>query len=221
MSAVHVRDPLLELDEAGEAGDDLGLTAMIMPFVRVLAGVYSGDECAAQIARIEQLGPTFAPITTGRGFVERPDIRNNDRVIFDDATFAADLFERLAPHLPMQRRGGTPQDRRGDERDPLWTAIGCNERFRGYRYQRGQRFAPHFDGPFVRHDDERSAITVLVYLNEGFDGGATRFLDWDCTVTPMTGSVLLFDHHILHEGAGVLAGTKYALRSDVMYRCAR
>ena len=163
----------------------------------------------------------MAPITTSRGFVDRPDIRNNDRVIFEDTAFADDLFQRLAPHLPLQRRGESPQHRRGDQRDPLWTATTCNERFRGYRYQRGQRFAPHFDGAFVRSDDDKSALTVLVYLNEDFDGGATRFPDWQCSVTPKTGSVLLFDHHILHEGVGVLAGAKYALRSDVMYRVTR
>jgi len=214
---VRVHDPLLELDGL----DDNDPFSAQLPFVRVVDDVFSAAECAALVARIESLGPTFAPITTHRGFVDRPDIRNNDRVIFDDLDVAADLFARLAPHLPLHRRGGTPQDRRGDERDPAWTAVGCNERFRGYRYERGQRFAPHYDGPFVRSDDERSALTVLVYLNEGFDGGDTHFLDWRCRVVPKTGSVLLFDHHILHEGAGVLAGTKYALRSDVMYRASR
>jgi prolyl 4-hydroxylase len=28
---------------------------------------------------------------------------------------------------------------------------------------------------------------------------------------------LLFDHHLLHEGAAVMSGRKYVLRSDVMY----
>jgi len=214
---MRIRDPLLEL----EGLDDDDPFAAQLPFVRVLEEAFTPAECGVLVQRIEALGPSFAPITTHRGFVDRPDIRNNDRVIFDDVDVARDLFARLAPHLPQQRRGGTPQDRRGDARDPLWTAVGCNERFRGYRYARGQRFAPHYDGAFVRSDDERSAVTVLVYLNEGFDGGDTNFLDWSCRVVPTTGSVLLFDHHILHEGAGVLAGTKYALRSDVMYRATR
>jgi hypothetical protein len=29
---------------------------------------------------------------------------------------------------------------------------------------------------------------------------------------------LLFNHHLLHEGAVVTQGLKYAVRSDVMYR---
>lgn len=36
-------------------------------------------------------------------------------------------------------------------------------------------------------------------------------------IVPRTGSVLLFQHDCLHEGARVRAGRKYAVRTDVMY----
>lgn len=210
------RDPLLEADDVADLDE---VQRSFVPFVRVVDGVSSDDECTALIARIEALGPSFAPVTTSRGFVDRPDIRNNDRVIFDDVDLARDLFRRLRPHLPLQRCGDDPEARRGRPGiDPSWEAVALNERFRGYRYGPGQRFAPHYDGAFRRSDDELSAITVLLYLNEGCVGGDTRILDWGCTVVPRRGSVLLFDHHILHEGAEVMAGRKYALRSDVMYR---
>jgi len=210
---MRFRDPLRE---HGDLDDVLRAAS---PFVRVVDDVLGSDECDALIARIEALGPTFAPITTGRGFVERPDVRNNDRVIFDDVELARALFGRVTAALPMVRYGEHPEDRRGQAgRDPRWDAIGFNERFRGYRYRPGQRFAPHFDGAFVRDDAEQSAITVLVYLNDGCVGGETRILDWGCTVVPRRGSMLLFDHHILHEGAEVVSGSKYALRSDVMFR---
>ena len=48
--------------------------------------------------------------------------------------------------------------------------------------------------------------------------GATDFHDHDIAVTPRTGMALLFQHMLLHEGCVVTSGTKYALRSDVMYR---
>jgi hypothetical protein len=70
------------------------------PFIAVVDEVLSAGECETLIERIESLSPSFAPITTSRGFVDRPDIRNNDRVIFDDAALAADLFERLRQLLP-------------------------------------------------------------------------------------------------------------------------
>ncbi|WP_434345440.1 2OG-Fe(II) oxygenase [Myxococcus virescens] len=78
--------------------------------------------------------------------------------------------------------------------------------------------APHFDGAFVRTRDERSLLTFMVYLNECPGGGATNFLSLGHSVTPRTGSALLFNHHLLHEGATVTQGRKYALRTDPMYR---
>lgn len=36
-------------------------------------------------------------------------------------------------------------------------------------------------------------------------------------MTPKTGSVLIFDHDLLHEGSKVTSGIKYSVRSDIMY----
>ncbi len=70
----------------------------------------------------------------------------------------------------------------------------------------------------------------MVYLNDGFEGGATEFnlrrsgmIQLDdplLTVTPAAGKLLVFRHDILHQGAAVTSGRKYVLRSDVMYRAA-
>ena len=198
---MRVSDPLRE-------GADDDLFAVAAPFVRVVDDVFGADECDAVIARIESLRPAFAPVTTSQGFVEMPELRNNDRVIFDDVDLAADLWRRL------QRLGPGPRAFRAG----TWNPLGLNERFRGYRYRAGQRFGPHYDGAFVRDADERSFVTVIVYLNDGCVGGATNVLDWGVKVEPRRGRVLLFDHPILHEGAVVDGGVKYALRSDVMYR---
>src|SRR5580704_12686621 len=62
--------------------------------------VLSASECAAMIARIDALGPSDAPITTDRGFVMMPEVRNNQRVMFDDHELAADLYARLSAALP-------------------------------------------------------------------------------------------------------------------------
>lgn len=183
-------------------GDSLDLGG---PLVFTIDGILDPAACAALIARIDALGPTAAPITTARGFEMRSDIRNNTRVIFDDAAFAAALFDRIAPDLPTLF-GMKP--------------VGANERFRCYRYEAGQRFAPHYDGAFVRDDEERSELTFMVYLNEGFGGGETKFysFDTDVVIEPKPGRALLFQHRLLHEGSEVTRGVKYVLRSDVMYR---
>jgi prolyl 4-hydroxylase len=181
-------------------GDSLDFSA---PLVFTIADLCTASECAALIARIEHLGPEAAPITTERGFVMRPDVRNNTRVMFDDVDLAATLYTRLAPSVPARLCG-----RR---------LAGVNERFRCYRYAPGQRFAPHYDGAFARSPTERSELTFMVYLNDAFTGGKTTFWDFGASVSPRAGSALLFQHFTLHEGCVVESGVKYVLRSDVMY----
>ena len=62
-----------------------------------------------------------------------------------------------------------------------------------------------------------------MYLNEGFEGGETTFLNYSGSeehvrCVPRTGMVLIFQHDILHEGSRLEKGRKYAVRTDVMYR---
>jgi prolyl 4-hydroxylase len=173
------------------------------PLAWTVDGIMSPAECSAFCKRMDDLGCVPAPITTSRGFVMRPDIRNNTRVIIDDASLAETLYRRIAAHVPPGL---------GDMRP-----VGANERLRCYRYDPGQRFAPHYDGAFHRSEDEESLLTFMIYLNEDFEGGGTHFHHYESTVIPKTGTALLFQHRLLHEGCLVHAGVKYVLRSDVMY----
>jgi len=158
-------------------------------------------ECRDLIAFTEGIGYEAAPITTSEGFVMRPDIRNNARVLLDDAQRADALWKRIGAEVPGMLEGRQ--------------AVGLNERFRFYRYDPGERFAPHKDGAYRRANGEQSLLTFMVYLNGGFVGGETNFEE--VRVTPETGLGLFFDHYLLHEGAAVTSGRKYVLRSDVMY----
>jgi prolyl 4-hydroxylase len=173
------------------------------PLVFTIADVFGPAECEAAIARAEQTGFDTAPITTGAGFVMRPEVRNNDRAMFDDVELAAELFARIRDMLPRRMCGRRP--------------VGVNERFRCYRYMPGQQFKAHYDGAFQRSASERSELTFMIYLNDGFTGGQTVFHDFDVDVAPRRGMALLFQHEVLHEGRVVESGVKYVLRSDVMY----
>ena len=94
-------------------------------------------------------------------------------------------------------------------------AWGLNERWRIYRYRPGQRFAGHVDGSFRRENGEKSLLTLLLYLNEEFEGGETTFDE--LVVTPARGMALVFRHDLFHAGESLRSGTKYVLRSDVMF----
>jgi hypothetical protein len=86
----------------------------------------------------------------------------------------------------------------------LWSLTGLNEMFRFCRYTKGQIFRGHTDACFKRNSKERSFYTYMLYLNAGFEGGHTRFLERDGTViyevTPKPGLLLCFQHDIFHDG---------------------
>jgi prolyl 4-hydroxylase len=167
--------------------------------------VLSPEECAELVATAEAHGFEAAPITTPRGFVMAPSVRNNTRVMLDDAPRAQRLWERLSPYMGPHRGA--------------WRVVGLNERLRFYKYEPGQRFKWHYDGAFERSLDERSHLTLMIYLNEDFVGGQTEFdVGEILRVRPQTGMALLFHHPVLHQGAPVQQGVKYVLRTDVMYR---
>jgi predicted 2-oxoglutarate/Fe(II)-dependent dioxygenase YbiX len=168
-----------------------------------VSGVLTADECASFVHLIESQGPEAAPITTGYGFVMDTDVRNNTRVMIDDPARAAWLWDRMVAFVP--------------ERIGPWKAVGLNERFRYYRYDPGQYFRWHGDGAFVRSQYERSLLTAMVYLSDDFEGGSTEFSDHG-PVIPRRGTALFFEHRLIHQGAPVISGRKYVLRTDVMYR---
>jgi len=168
----------------------------------VIRDFLSPDECEQLIQRSEALGyETFT--IDGEVFA---DYRNNARLIVDDPVLAKTFWPRAAEHLPHIIEGQP--------------ASGFNPRFRFYRYTGSEAFAPHHDGS-VRLGDQTSKLTFMVYLTDVPKGGETRFYDDDVklklSVQPERGKALVFNHIILHEGVAVEAGSKYVLRTDVMY----
>lgn len=180
--------------------------------VGTITDFMSPQECEHCIEMSEEQGYEDAPVSTGHGMIMMKDLRNNERVMIDDARQAVELFERVRQFIPPRFKNN-------------WEPVGVNERLRFYRYDVGQQFDWHGDGYFERDDGERSFFTFMVYLNEDFEGGATSFsedafaedLSASFRVTPKKGMALLFHHPILHRGDPVIAGRKYVLRSDIMY----
>jgi hypothetical protein len=167
----------------------------------------TADECRSFIDRSEESGYDVASIVTAAGPVIDQAVRDNARLIADDPSLAHCFWQRARLFVPPATGG--------------WHVLGLNERFRFYRYDPGQKFALHYDGCFRRSDGEQSQLTLMVYLNDEFTGGETKFYrdaqTVHVTVHPNRGMALVFAHFQLHEGAPVLKGRKYVLRTDVMY----
>lgn len=104
--------------------------------------------------------------------------------------------------------------------------VGLNTGWRLYCYKPGQHFGPHYDDS-VDCPDMPGAVslyTMLVYLNDDFEGGETNFYKSKgkqfLSVAPVRGMALLHTQGplcALHEGAEVRSGCKWLLRTDVMY----
>ena len=199
----------------------------------VVRNLLSKDECNRLILAMEyeEFGYTL--------YDQR--YRGNLRLLSVDHRLSSALWERIRPHVPAAKS------------DPLvhgkmWRAVGLNEMFRLAKYRPGDRFAVHADACFVRNKmgvargrpEERSMLTVNVYLNTDFEGGRTRFYTSDVkwgavdpdqskhlvyALEPEAGAACVFPQQpgasLMHDGEEVHGSEgqfKYLLRTDVMYR---
>lgn len=183
------------------------------PHILTVSNLFTAAECERWIAQGEGLGFEAASVSLAAGAKMMPEVRNNDRAVFEDADCAAVLWERVRGFVPSQLDG--------------CLARGLSERFRFYRYDPGQRFKRHRDGAVDGPLGLRSKLTFLIYLNDGYEGGETAFIDYrfvngvavpqEIKIAGKTGMGLFFRHERKHEGSPVLSGRKYVLRTDVLY----
>merc|ERR1711939_193010 len=167
--------------------------------------------------------------------------RGNLRLSTLDYSLSSSLWERIRAHVPASINDSQVPGK-------IWRAVGLNEMFRMAKYRPGDRFAVHADACFVRNKtgvakgraEERSILTVNVYLNTDFEGGRTRFYRGDVkwgavdpdeskylvyALEPEAGAACVFPQQpmasLMHDGEEVRGSEgqfKYLLRTDVMYR---
>ena len=205
-----------------------------VPGAYQLFNVLSETECDALIGVSEALGyQQDAAVSLPR------EIRHNDNFVWvaDDTTVAT-IWRRVAKQA---RRDLTLFDHK--------RPVGLNARFRFYRYGSGDYFKPHTDGAWPgskvvdgrlvtnAYDDRYSQMTFLLFLNDDYQGGATRFMvDAGDTQRPARygaeyrevdvktprGGALCFPHgmhplHCVHSSEPILAGSKYIIRTDMLF----
>jgi len=100
-----------------------------------------------------------------------------------------------------------------DAYSPVW---------RAYRYDVDDYFKMHRDGASSTPGG-MSTHTLLLYLNNDFEGGKTVLYEDDdngrkMTVWPEPGRCLIFPHARLHESTTVVSGSKYVMRTDLLIK---
>lgn len=87
------------------------------------------------------------------------------------------------------------------------------------KYNKGGYFKEHYDPEVNYKSDTNDRIyTIIIYLNDGFEGGETYFKNIDVLIKPKKGKAVIFkslDNNgniltkSLHQGSEVKSGTKY------------
>ena len=170
----------------------------VSPQVVRFTGLFSPAECAFLVRCAE---PWFQPAVvvdprTGRQV--RDPVRSSDT-----APFAlADV--NPAMHA-LNRRIAAASG----------TAVTQGEPLQILSYRPGQQYRPHHDA--IAGADNQRMLTALVYLNEDYRGGETRFLTGGLTVKGATGDAIIFrnadaagraDPAARHAGLPVVGGRK-------------
>lgn len=77
------------------------------------------------------------------------------------------------------------------------------------RYRPGGHYLDHRDTPAIGATPR--VLSLVWYLNDGFQGGETRFVNPDIIVSPVNGVAIAFSPVLMHRSEPIVAGVKYAV----------
>ena len=166
------------------------------PGVWLFRGAFSADECNFLKLLAE---PNYQRSVVNMDGRDVPDpIRTSD------GSTVHWLIENPANHAINRRLAALSK-----------TSVEQGEPLQILRYRPGQQYHPHFDWV---PDANRRILTALIYLNDDYEGGDTRFPKVDLSIKGRKGDALLFrnigrdggfDPLSEHSGMPVESGTKY------------
>ena len=182
------------------------LAAMAAPRIVVLGGLLSDAECEALMAAARPRLARSLTVATQTGGQEVNDDRTSQGMFFarGEGELVARIEQRIARLLNWPVEHG--------------------EGLQVLRYGPGTEYKPHYDY-FDPHQPGTASLlarggqrvgTVVMYLNEPQQGGATIFPDVGFEVAPQRGNAVFFSYarphpgtRTLHGGAPVRAGEKW------------
>jgi tetratricopeptide (TPR) repeat protein len=192
----------------------------------VLYNLFTLAECERIIEACEKIG--FDKL---HGY--DPRYRNNVRIVCEADTIVSEMNKRVKYFVEQSLTMNTDSDtmHRHKGVDGIWDYSHLNNRLRICKYNPKNRFGKHYDAGY--HPDPinlRTIKTCMVYLNDNFEGGHTRFYKGSLEKNDNSHELfyslkakpemcLVFNQNILHDGEEVNDGLKYMMRTDIIYKC--
>ena len=179
----------------------------------------SKKECDDILIKIEKNNFQKAPIGNNKKNIDL-GFRNNSRTFIEDLDFSKKLFNKFK-NLEIIPKNMT---------NNVYKLSSLYKHTLFYKYEKGEYFKEHYDNE-KKDGNKKSFFTVLIYLNDDFDGGETTFITYKrnliknkiknekilTPIIPKKCKLLVFNHNILHEGSLLINGSKIVLRNDIMY----
>ncbi len=192
--------------------------------IMVLKEAFSTNDCNKLIDLMKSSNISYPVTVQGRKDIVDDRIGSN-RATAWSIDLANKFWDKIKNNIPERRMTHfTSTDWWQDGKNRNWKPIGVSPLLRFMKYDNGGEHYAHYDAGYIYNNTRvRTLMSFVLYLTTNKDGGATRFIDdkqsripiWNrnhndwthetpkddvmCSVYPVTGNMLLFDHRICHD----------------------
>jgi hypothetical protein len=202
--------------------------------------IFTPQECQEILKNAKKYGFSSLSNTYSK------DQRDSSRLCIFDENLSSTLWYRLEKIIGQISNNKTHPF--GFDVNGVWKPVFINNCFRLSKYEKDSiGFKPHFDSQFSGSFHLKSIFSLVIYLNDDFKGGKTKFYSkknpqidlknfkgltlkeeiklnggmesYDSkSIKPIVGNGMMFNHDILHSGEKIKEGTKFVLRTDVVFQ---
>lgn len=210
----------------------------------ILHDLISQEHCN-DLIRMMQSSPSIMEVSI-QGRKDIPDARiGSTRTTMWSPALADMLWPLFEPFLTVRTMTDTSSTDWWQVK-PFrnWEPFSISPLLRFMRYEKGGEHYAHYDAAYIYENPRyRTLMSFVIYLTTNKDGGATRFIkdnqehkpvwerdheDWlrpctqkevICSVPPVKGNVLVFDHRICHDVEQYCGeNPRIIIRGDVTFK---
>jgi predicted 2-oxoglutarate/Fe(II)-dependent dioxygenase YbiX len=139
-----------------------------------------------------------------------------DQLNFYRTSFDANVDSPLVKHLKERLRTAITEYLSMANLNPSDFIVSSNYKMSIWKLN--LKLNPHRDT--INYDEEhtgdpRSTVNALLYVTDGYTGGNINFPEFDLSIAPKAGSMVVFDSGTLHGVDEVISGERITLESNL------